>query len=208
MKTPSPCTLRGRLVELAPLSHGHASELFAALSEDPAIWQWLVDPPPASLDDLQEALAAHLRWQEAGGVVAFAQVHAQTGRAVGVTNYLAISVDDCSLEIGGTWLGRSSQRTGLNQEAKYLLLRHAFDELGASRVQLKTDARNEVSQRAIAGIGAVREGVLRKHMRCWDGFLRDTVMFSIIDAEWPAVRRQLEARLGAAPPGGGLLPAG
>jgi RimJ/RimL family protein N-acetyltransferase len=114
---------------------------------------------------------------------------------LGVTHFHDIALADGGLEIGGTWLGRGAQRTGINREAKYLLLRHAFEELGACRVQLKTDARNEPSQRAIAELGAVREGVLRKHRRCWDGFLRDTVMFSIVDSEWSHVKSALESRL-------------
>jgi len=96
------------------------------------------------------------------------------------------------LEIGSTWLGKPWQRTGINTEAKYLLLRHAFEVLGAARVQLKTDLRNTQSQTAIARLGAVREGVLRKHKIVRDGFLRDSVMFSIIDDEWPAVKTRLE----------------
>jgi RimJ/RimL family protein N-acetyltransferase len=108
-----------------------------------------------------------------------------------------ISRYDRGLEIGSTWLGKPWQRTGINTEAKYLLLRHAFEDLGAVRVQLKTDGRNTQSQRAIERLGAVREGVLRKYQRVWDGFVRDSVMFSITDDEWPAVKGRLEGLLAA-----------
>jgi N-acetyltransferase len=196
LKKPSPCTLNGRLVALVPLADTHAADLFASLAEDPTIWRWLpMGPAPATLDDMRAALAAHLKLQEAGEYVAFAQVCMATGRAVGVTNYLSIAPQDSGIEIGGTWLGRAAQRTGINREAKYLLLRHAFEELAALRVQLKTDARNQQSQRAISALGAAREGVLRKHKRCWDGFLRDSVLFSVTDDEWPAVKARLEAFL-------------
>jgi N-acetyltransferase len=193
MKTPIPCTLNGRLVVLEPLSVSHANDLFASFVEDPTIWRWLPIAPPSSKREMHERIHAHLQRQATGEVIAFAQVSVATGRAVGVTNYLGITVADGGLEIGGTWLGKRAQRTGINREAKYLLLGHAFEALGALRVQLKTDARNEQSQRAIARLGAVREGVLRKHMVLWDGFVRDSVLFSVIDAEWPAVKSALES---------------
>lgn len=193
MKAPTPCTLSGRLVVLEPLSVSHAEDLFASFAEDPTIWRWLPIAPPSSQREMRVGIDAHLQRQATGEVVAFAQVSVATGRAAGVTNYLGITVADGGLEIGGTWLGKHAQRTGINREAKYLLLRHAFEALGALRVQLKTDARNEQSQRAIARLGAVREGVLRKHKLLWDGFVRDSVLFSVVDSEWPAVRSALEA---------------
>ena len=187
---------------LEPLSVAHARDLFASFAEDPTIWRWLPISPPASETEMRAGIDAHLKRQAAGEALAFAQVNIETGRAVGVTNYLDITAADGGLEVGGTWLGKRAQRTGINREAKYLLLRHAFEALGAFRVQLKTDARNEQSQRAIARLGAVREGVLRKHKLCWDGFIRDSVLFSVIDSEWPAVKSALEATVltGAPPP--------
>jgi RimJ/RimL family protein N-acetyltransferase len=192
---PQPLTLTGRLVRLEPLTPEHASDLFAALGVDPSIWRWRTVTPPETLDGMRRQIAEALEAQAGSAVVAFAQVEAATARAVGGTTYMNISRKDRGLEIGNTWLGKPWQRTGINTEAKHLLLRHAFEGLGAVRVQLKTDRRNLQSQAAIERLGAVREGVLRKHMVLADGFLRDTVLYSIIDDEWPAVKARLEAML-------------
>jgi len=189
---PRPITLAGRHVRLEPLTRAHAADLFAALALDPGIWRWWLLPVPGTPAEMEDQIAAHLERQAQGAGVAFAQVALPLGRAVGSTSYLNISRRDRGLEIGSTWLGKPWQRTGINTEAKYLLLRHAFEVLGAARVQLKTDLRNVQSQTAIARLGAVREGVLRKHKRVRDGYLRDSVMFSIIDDEWPAVKTRLE----------------
>jgi RimJ/RimL family protein N-acetyltransferase len=197
MMNPLPTTLTGRHVRLEPLTTAHAPALFAALSIDPAIWQWRTVAPPESLAEMEVQILADLEAQVRGNVVAFAQVEAATGRAVGGTTYMNISRRDRGLEIGATWLGKPWQRTGINTEAKYLLLRHAFEMLGAVRVQLKTDGRNVQSQAAIERLGAVREGVLRRHMLVRDGFIRDTVMYSIIAEEWPAVKRGLEQKMTA-----------
>lgn len=194
---PKPILLAGRLVRLEPLTPGHAAGLFEALMADPAVWRWLPGPPPESSAQLAEQIAGDLEMQARGELVPFTQVEQATGRPVGRTNYLNISRRDRGLEIGGTWLGKPWHRTGLNTEAKYLLLRHAFEELGAVRVQLKTDGRNLQSQAAITRLGAVREGTLRKHMLVHDGVIRDTVMFSVIDTEWPAVKARLEGMLAA-----------
>ena len=196
---PQPILLPGRSVRLEPLRLSHAADLFAALAVDPSIWRWWRVPPPSTLPEMEALLAASLEEQAQGTVVAFAQIEPASGRAVGGTTYLNISRRDRGLEIGSTWLGKPWQRTGMNTEAKYLLLRHAFEELGAVRVQLKTDARNLQSQAAIARLGAVREGVLRKHMRVRGGFLRDSVMYSIIDTEWPAVKLRLEGMMKGEP---------
>ena len=118
-----------------------------------------------------------------------------TERAIGATRYLNIDPGNRNLEIGGTWYGLEHQGTGVNAEAKYLLLRHAFESLGCLRVQLKTDLRNIRSQRAIERLGAVKEGLLRKHMTQPGGYVRDSLIYSIIDDEWPAVKSGLEARL-------------
>jgi RimJ/RimL family protein N-acetyltransferase len=188
--------LAGRLVRLEPLQLDHAGDLFAGYDEDRAVFRWLPQPrPPASEAEMSALVGRHLALRDGGDEIPFAQVSVATGRAVGITKYLSIAIADSGLEVGGTWLALAAQRTGINREAKYLLLRHAFEELGALRVQLKTDARNATSQRAIAALGAVREGVLRKHKLCWDGFVRDSVMFSITDDEWPAIKSALEGRL-------------
>ncbi len=194
---PRPVTLAGRCVRLEPLTAAHAPDLFALLTADPSLWRWWRVPPPASVQEMEALIAADLAAQERGTVVVFAQVESGTGRPVGGTSYLNIGRPDRGLEIGSTWLARPWQRTGVNTEAKYLLLRHAFEDLGAVRVQLKTDLRNLQSQAAIERLGAVREGVLRKHMRVRDGFIRDTVLYSVVEAEWPAVKRRLEAMMAA-----------
>jgi RimJ/RimL family protein N-acetyltransferase len=189
---PQPITLVGRHVRLEPLTRAHAPDLFAAIQVDPTIWRWWREAPPADLAGMKAFIAATLEEQAGGSVIAFAQVDQKSGKAAGTTTYMEISRRDRGLEIGSTWLGKRWQRTGINTEAKYLLLGHAFEVLGAARVQLKTDLRNVQSQTAIARLGAVREGVLRKHRLVRDGYLRDTVMFSIIADEWPAVKTRLE----------------
>jgi N-acetyltransferase len=194
---PQPATLAGRYVRLEPMTMAHAPDLFAALAADTSIWRWWRGPPPAVQEGLEALIAADLEAQARGTVVVFAQVDPLTARAVGVTCYLNISRADRGLEIGGTWLGKKWQRTGINTESKYLLLRHAFETLGAVRVQLKTDLRNLQSQAAIERLGAIREGVLRKHMLVRDGYIRDSVMYSIVDTEWPAVKVRLEGLLAA-----------
>jgi RimJ/RimL family protein N-acetyltransferase len=192
---PKPVTLTGRLVCLEPVTLEHAPDLFAAFGAEPSIWRLLTTPAPVTLEAMRELLARQLAAQDRGDLVPFAQVERATGRAVGGTTYLNISRKDRGLEIGHTWLGRPWQRSGLNTEAKYLLLRHAFEDLGAVRVQLKTDRRNLQSRAAIERLGAVHEGTLRKHMLMPDGVLRDSVFYSIVDDEWPAVKASLESRL-------------
>jgi RimJ/RimL family protein N-acetyltransferase len=194
---PQPVTLSGRHVRLEPLIPAHAPDLFAAIRIDPNIWRWWREAPPTDLEGMQAFITATLAEQADGRVVAFAQIEHVSQRAVGTTTYLSISRVDRGLEIGSTWLGKPWQRTGINTEAKYLLLRHAFEELGAARVQLKTDGRNLQSQAAIERIGALREGVLRKHRLVRDGFLRDSVMYSVIEDEWPRVKARLEQMMAA-----------
>ena len=189
---PQPVTLTGKLVRLEPLTLAHAPDLFAAIRVDPTIWRWWSEPPPEDVDGMRTFVAATLQEQADGSVIAFTQVDQKSGVQAGMTTYMDIQRRHRGLEIGSTWLGKPWQRTGMNTEAKYLLLRHAFEMLGAARVQLKTDLRNTQSQAAISRLGAVREGVLRKHKLVRDGFLRDSVMFSIIDDEWPAVKQRLE----------------
>ena len=194
---PRPVTLAGKLVRLEPLEPSHAPGLFAALSFDPSVWRFRTVACPQTLADMEARIASDLRAQREGEVVVFTQVEVDSGRPAGTTSYMNISRRDGGLEVGSTWLGKPWQRTGLNTEAKYLLLRHAFEGLGAVRVQLKTDSRNAQSRAAIERLGAVCEGVLRKHIRMPDGFLRDTVLYSIIDSEWPAVKARLEGLLSA-----------
>ena len=133
--------------------------------------------------------------QAKGTDLAFAVVHQETGRAIGASRYLDIQPANRAVEIGGSWYGRDYQRTAVNTESKYLLLGHAFDDLGCIRVQLKTDRRNERSQRAIERLGAVREGLLRHSMIMPDGHVRDSVYYSILAEEWPGVKARLEGCL-------------
>lgn len=193
---PRPVTLEGVHVRLEALAPRHVRDLLEA-GADPELWRYMPVPPPLGAPDVGRWVDAAVAATAAGHEVAFAIVHPTTGRAVGSTRYMDIRRADRALEIGWTWLSRSVQRTPVNTEAKLLLLAHAFEELGAVRVQLKTDGRNRVSQRAIERLGAVREGVLRRSRRCWDGVWRDTVYFSVLDSEWPAVRRRLLALLEA-----------
>ncbi len=181
-------------MRVEPLAPRHAEDLFVAGSEE-AIWTYMPRPALKSVEDalgwIQEASTA-----AAGGTqILFAIIHQASGKAIGSTRYLDIRQEHRGLEIGWTWIATVHQRTRVNTECKYLLLRHAFEELGAVRVQLKTDLRNEASQRAIERLGAVREGVLRQHMVLWDGFIRDTVYYSIVASEWSEAKRHLHQLL-------------
>jgi N-acetyltransferase len=161
---------------------------------DEEICRYLAWPPPAALDETH-ALIRDAREQMARGqCVAFAQVWNANGRTIGSTRFLDIRPKDRQAEIGSTFLARAYWRTPANTEAKYLLLRHCFESVGYVRVALKTDGRNLRSQAAIERLGAAREGVLRKHMNV-RGYQRDTVYYSILDTEWPAVKARLETRL-------------
>jgi RimJ/RimL family protein N-acetyltransferase len=191
---PIPVTLAGRLVRLEPLVSAHHDDLVRA-SGDPEVWRHISFGSLAEPGRMRAWIEAKAAEQAAGTWLPFAVIDLARGRAVGSTSYLDISARDRRLEIGGTWLGREVWRTGINTECKFLLLRHAFETLGCLRVQLKTDLLNVRSQTAITRLGAVREGVLRAHMRRGDGTQRDTVMFSIIAAEWPAAKARLEGFL-------------
>lgn len=188
-----PVVLPGRRVRLEPLSVDHLDDL-VRVGLDPAIWALTIARPVdrAGIEAwLRSALASGL----AGTDVPFATIDLATGRAVGSTRFMSIVPDHRRLEIGWTWLGADHQRTGLNREAKFLQLSHAFEVLGANRVEFKTDARNEQSRTALMGIGATFEGIFREHMIMPTGPLRDSAYYSVISAEWPAVRDSLRAAL-------------
>ncbi len=195
-----PVTLIGRYVRLEPLTEAHVPDL-TEVGLDPDIWRYMlygnIDSREKMLAFVRDLLARQAR----GTDLPFAVIFQQTGRAIGCTRYLDIRPRDRGVEIGGTWYGVAYQRTAVNTESKYLLLRHAFETWGCIRVQFKTDLRNERSQRAIERLGAVKEGVLRNHMITPDGTIRHSVYYSIIDSEWPAVKARLEAMLGIQPPG-------
>lgn len=195
MKTTlEPVTLTGNYVRLEPLADGHIASL-ARHGGEAELWRYMKHARPDPRESLPAWIAAVRAMQARGEGLAWAAVDARSGEAVGGTTIHEVVLADRRLEIGNTWLGRAAQRTAVNTEAKLLLLRYAFEGLGCNRVQLKTDARNERSQAAIARLGAVREGVLRAHMVMPDGWVRDSVMFSIVAAEWPAVRARLEGFL-------------
>lgn len=186
-----PVTLTGTHVRLEPLTLAHASGLLD-VGRDEDIWKYLMRPPFADLDDTRGWISDALAAQQTGSQLPFVGIHKESNRVAGSTRYLNISPNDKGLEIGWTWLGVDYMRTVVNTECKLLLLRHAFETLGYVRVQLKTDLLNERSQRAIERIGGVREGVLRKFQRTRNDRIRDTVMYSILDSEWPAVRSKLQ----------------
>jgi RimJ/RimL family protein N-acetyltransferase len=189
----TPVTLRGRFLTLEPLDERHAPDLFEVM-QDAEVCRYLFWAPPKALDEtvtlIREAKDLMARRQS----LVFAQVWNATGRCVGSTRLLDVRPADRQVEIGSTFLARSHWRGPANTESKLLFLTHCFEALGCVRVALKTDGRNLRSQEAIERLGAVREGVLRRHMSI-KGFQRDTVYYSILDTEWPAVKARLAARL-------------
>lgn len=187
-----PVTLQGHLIRLEPLHMEHASELLYEASQERSIWTYMPIKPPRSLKEMEQIVATALENQREGSSLPFTIISLERNRAIGSTRYLTITPHDYGLEIGWTWLTPSVQRTGVNTECKYLLLRHAFEELGAIRVQFKTHHNNVKSQQAIERLGAVKEGVLRNHMIMPDGSYRHSVYYSIIASEWPSIKAKLE----------------
>jgi N-acetyltransferase len=188
-------TLEGRLVRLEPLSSAHKEGLCEAI-KDGELWQLSVTlvPHPNAIDQfIRDADEAH----ERGDGLTFATVERSTGRVAGSTRFMRADESNRRVEIGFTFLAGSRQRAGLNTEAKLLMLTHAFETLAMNRVELLTDLLNEKSRRAIVGIGAKEEGVLRHHMIMRDGRVRDSILYSIIKSEWPGVRHRLEWKLAA-----------
>ncbi len=196
MLTPQPITLTGAAVRLEPLSLAHTADLTRAGS-DPDIWRFMPYPAVRSEADMRAQIEDLLGRQARGTDLPFAVWHLAEGRAIGMSRYLDIQVANDMLEIGGTWYTPTFQRTAVNTECKWLLLSHAFETLGCTRVQIKTDLRNERSQRAIERLGAVREGVLRANMRMPDGYRRSSVYYSVLADEWPTVRARLRGWLDA-----------
>lgn len=186
-------TLRGRFVRLEPLQVQHVDDLVRG-GLDPSLWTWM---PYAvrSRDDMIWFVSQAIEARVAGSALPFATCLASTGEAVGSTRFLNIVPDHLRTEIGGTWIVPAYQRSAVNTEAKYLMLRHAFESWGFRRVEFKTHASNTRSRAAIARLGAREEGTLRKHMVHQDGSPRDSVYFSILDEDWPTVKLALEARL-------------
>ncbi len=188
-----PVTLVGRHVRLEPLATSHIPGLMRH-ALDPEIWTWM--PSRVACEaDLRAYVETALDEQRRGVSLPFATLDQVTGEAAGCTRYLNIERSHRRVEIGATWVMRPWRRTAVNTEAKYLMLRHAFEELSCLRVELKTDARNTRSRQAILRIGAREEGTLRSHMVTQGGQLRDTVYFGLSWKEWPPVKRTLRERL-------------
>src|SRR5262245_30957577 len=186
-------TLEGRYVRLEPLALTHVAVL-AAVGLDPDLWKWTTTSLQTP-EDMRAYVQSAIDDRAAGRALPFATFERATGTAIGCTRFANISIPDRRVEIGWTWVAGPWQRTPVNTEAKLLMFRHAFESLGCLRVELKTDRLNERSRNAIKRVGGVEEGILRQHMITATGRRRDTVYYSILDTEWPAVRDRLEARL-------------
>jgi len=194
--------LQGRLVRLEPLAHAHATDLADAAEEDRSTFGYTWVPRRQEID---QYIARQLQQAESGKLTPFAQIRLADNRAVGCTAYWDPRAwpgrpdEPCAVEIGWTWLAASAQSTGINTEAKLLLLRHAFEHLGVARVDIKTDARNHRSRWAIEKLGTTFEGVLRQWSPSWapgeEGSLRDSAMYSVIGAQWPDCEAHLQNRL-------------
>jgi RimJ/RimL family protein N-acetyltransferase len=189
----APLTLTGHTVRLEPLTLDHVPGL-TEVGLDPELWRWTVSQV-RSEEDMARYVRRALAAQEQGSVVAFATIDRETGRVIGSTRFGAIARPFRRVEIGWTWVARPWQRTPVNTEAKYLMLRHAFEVEDCIRVEFKTDVLNEKSRSALKRIGATEEGVLRQHVITETGRVRDTIYYSILASEWPDVRTLLERRL-------------
>jgi RimJ/RimL family protein N-acetyltransferase len=187
-------TLEGRIVRLEPLSESHEDGLWAA-ARDPRTWRWLSVVQPQTRSEWSAWFAQALAEAEAGRELPLVTLCHE--EIVGSTRFLALRPEHRSVEIGWTWLHPDAWGTGTNVEAKLLQLRHAFETWGCRRVELKTDALNDRSRRALEALGATFEGIHRKHMLVREGESRDSAWYSVVDDEWPAVRARLEARLAA-----------
>jgi len=186
-----PVALHGKYVRLEPMTEAHIPAL-AEIGVGQDFWHFMVYGDMKTEADMRAWVRDILSRAEKGTDLPFVAVELKSGRVAGATRYLNIMPNDRGLEIGGTWYGSEFQRTAVNTECKYLLLKYAFESLGAIRVQLKTDSRNVRSQKAIERIGGVKEGVLRNHMILPDGTIRHSVFYSILDSEWEGVKGRLE----------------
>lgn len=190
-----PLVLTGELVVLEPLETGHHDALVEAAA-DGQLWTLGYTHVPRP-DQMQASIATYLALQAEGKLVPFTVKRRDSGRVIGQTTYCNIEADHRHLEIGGTWNAQAAQRTGTNTDSKLLLLGHAFDQLDCIAVEFRTHWLNNVSRRAIERLGARQDGVLRSHRIMPDGTLRDTVVYSILQHEWPAIRNELQRRLAA-----------
>ncbi|MEO7041936.1 MAG: GNAT family protein [Gemmatimonadaceae bacterium] len=181
--TIAPVTLEGRKVRLIPMTRDHVQALFAA-ANFPPIWELTGTLPMNRIEDMRQYVDVALAERDAGTAIPFVTTDAKTGAVIGSTRFANIDLNDHHVEIGWTWMSPDRQRTGINGEAKSLMLQHAFDHWGALRVEIKTDVRNAKSRAAIERLGAKCEGIFRQHKIVREGRLRDTVYYSIIDTEW------------------------
>ena len=188
-----PVTLEGAHVRLEPMTADHLDQL-CEVGFHPAIWRWGISQIQTR-EDMKKYIDTALKSQDEGTALPFVTLEKSSGRVIGSTRYANIDQENRRLEIGWTWITPKWQRTAINTEAKYLMLRHAFEDLGCIRVEFKTDSLNDQSRTALERIGAQEEGILRNHMIAYGGRLRHSVFFSIIDTEWPAVKANLEAKL-------------
>ncbi len=188
-----PVVLTGKYARLEPLTEAHIPAL-AEIGIGQNFWHFMLYGDMNTESDMRNWVLDILGRAEKGADLPFVAIDLASGRVAGATRYLNIMPKDRGLEIGGTWYGTEFQRTAVNTECKYLLLSHAFETLRAIRVQLKTDSRNERSQKAIERIGAKKEGVLRNHMILPDGYFRHSVFYSVLDTEWPDVKKNVETR--------------
>jgi N-acetyltransferase len=189
-----PVTLTGARVRLEPLDLERHFDPLLAVALDPDLWRWTLNAVEKG-EDLRAYLDEALREQSEGRAVPFATVDLVSGRVAGSTRFGNIDPKHRRVEIGWTWVGRAFQRSHVNTEAKYLMLRHAFEVWGCRRVELKTNVKNERSRAAMLRIGASEEGILRKHMLSDRGVSRDTIYYSVIDDEWPEVKTRLETMI-------------
>ena len=185
-----PIPLEGRTVRLEPLTLAHHAQM-CEVGLDFELWHW-IPQNVRTPEDMRAYIEQALAEQERGTSLPFATIDKASGKVIGSTRYMNIDVSNLRVEIGSTWVSKNWQRTAANTEAKYLMLRHAFEKFGCIRVELKTDSLNQRSREAILRLGAKEEGTLRNHMLTWTGRIRHTVYFSIIDSEWPEVKAHLE----------------
>ena len=196
----NPGKLEGSSVRLEPLRRDHAARFWEVAKDHlEDIFRWIPYAMKAR-EDFDGLVAKALAEQERGESIVFATVDRKWEQIVGSTRFMNIDRINHHVEIGSTWIAPAWQRTAINTEAKYLMMRHAFEVWKCIRVELKTDALNEKSRNAILRIGAKEEGILRKHLITWTGRVRDTVYFSILETEWPQVKTRLETTLKAHKP--------
>lgn len=188
--------LEGRMIVLEPVVESHEEELFAA-AQDPDVWRWMSYNAAESAETFHGWFDDALRASKAGDEAVFVVRSKESGNLIGSTRYMTLRPEHHGLEIGWTWLVPSAWGSGANAEAKFLLLQHAFDELGCIRVEFKTDARNERARLALEAIPARFEGIFRSHMLVRGGERRNSAFYSVTDDDWPVVRTLLERRINA-----------